>query len=103
MQRKLQDAQGVVNARNTEYRHAFAQTRAPALATTDDPAGTPTEAYDMVNLSTGYSFAVAGRVNCMFFGADNLLAARFRDATSRIKHFAFNAGRTFSLVYRIML
>jgi iron complex outermembrane recepter protein len=32
---------------------------------------------------------------------DNLLDARYADATSRIKSFTFNPGRSVSLIYRL--
>ena len=85
-----------------EVRHGFAQDRVPAPATEDDPAGVATEAYDLVNLSAGYTFTAGGRVNSITLRADNLLDEKYRDATSRIKHFAFNGGRNLSLGLRVL-
>lgn len=85
-----------------EVRHGFAQERVPAPATEDDPAGVATEAYDLVNLSASYTFTAGGRVNSITLRADNLLDEKYRDSTSRIKHFAFNAGRNLSFGLRVL-
>jgi iron complex outermembrane recepter protein len=42
-----------------------------------------------------------GRTHSVVVRGDNLLDARYRDATSRIKNFAFNAGRNLSVTYRV--
>ena len=85
-----------------EARHSFAQRRVPIGATEGDPSSTPTEAYTLLDVSTGMSMAIAGRVHEITLRADNALDEQYRDATSRIKNFAFNPGRSFSLVYRLL-
>lgn len=87
---------------SAEYRHGFEQTRVPAAATTDDPAAVATGSYEMVNVSAGYSFTAAGHVSSVLLRGDNILDEKYRDASSRIKNFAFNAGRNLSLVYRLL-
>jgi iron complex outermembrane receptor protein len=87
---------------DAEYRHAFAQTRVPAAAASDDPAAVATGAYDLVNVSVGYSFSIASRLNSLTLRADNLFDVQYREASSRIKNFAFNPGRNVALVYRLL-
>jgi iron complex outermembrane receptor protein len=87
---------------DAEYRHAFAQTRVPQAAASDDPAAVATDAYDLVNASVGYSFTAAGRLNSLTLRADNLFDTQYREASSRIKNFAFNPGRNVALVYRLL-
>jgi iron complex outermembrane receptor protein len=87
---------------DAEYRHAFAQTNVPPAAATDDPAAVATDAYDLVNASVGYSFTAAGRLNSLTLRADNLFDTQYREASSRIKNFAFNPGRNVALVYRLL-
>jgi iron complex outermembrane receptor protein len=84
-----------------QYRHAFAQTRVPPAVSPDDPAGIPTDAYNLLNLSVGYNLVLRGQVNSITFRVDNVLDERFVDATSRLKTFAFNPGRNLALVYRM--
>jgi iron complex outermembrane receptor protein len=84
-----------------EYRHAFAQDRVPAALSTDDPAGLATSSYDLLNLSAGYNLTFHGQVSSITLRIDNAFDERYLDATSRIKTFAFNPGRNFSLVYRV--
>ena len=78
-----------------EARHAFAQGRVSAGEMT-------TGAYDLVNLSAGYSLIRGGRVHSITLRADNLLDERYRDAASRIKDFAENPGRNLAVVYRLL-
>lgn len=85
-----------------EMRHAFAQEQVPAAATIEDPSAVSTGAYDLVNLSMGTNMIIGGRVHEITLRADNLLDEQYREATSRIKNFAFNSGRNFSLVYRLL-
>lgn len=84
-----------------QYRHAFAQNRVPPAVSPEDPAGLPTDAYDLLNLSVGYNLILRGQVNSFTFRVDNVLDERYVDATSRLKTFAFNPGRNFALVYRM--
>jgi iron complex outermembrane recepter protein len=85
-----------------EERHAFAQNRVPTAVTEDDPSAVATASYDLVNLSAGYTFTTVGRVNSVTLRVDNLLDQKYRDASSRIKNFAYNPGRNVSLVYRVL-
>lgn len=87
---------------DAEYRHAFAQTRVPQAAASDDPAAVATGAYDLVNASVGYSFTAGGKLSSLTLRADNLFDAQYREASSRIKNFAFNPGRNVALVYRLL-
>jgi iron complex outermembrane receptor protein len=87
---------------DAEYRHAYAQSRVPSAATADDPSAVPTDAYDLVNVSVGYSFNLGGRLSSVTLRADNLFDTQYREATSRIKNFAFNPGRNVALVYRLL-
>lgn len=84
------------------YRHAFAQDDVPAAATDGDPSAIATAAYDLVDLSAGWTLIRGGLVHNITFRVDNALDKRYREATSRIKHFAFNPGRNVSLVYRVL-
>lgn len=93
---------GALLVLDAEYRHAFAQTRVPVAAAAGDPAAVATGAYDLVNVSVGYSFTAAGRLNSVTLRADNLFDAQYREAASRIKSFAFNPGRNVALVYRLL-
>ena len=85
-----------------DYRHVFAQDDVPAAATADDPSGIATEAYDLFDLSAGWTLIRGGLVHNITFRLDNAFDKRYREATSRIKHFAFNPGRNVSLVYRVL-
>ena len=89
-------------ALDVEYRHAFAQTDVPRSSSADDPAGVTTTAYDLVNLSASYNFLMGGRASSLTLRADNLFDEAYRDASSRIKRFAFNPGRNVALVYRLL-
>jgi iron complex outermembrane receptor protein len=85
-----------------EVRHALAQNRVPPPATADDPSAVVTDAYTLVNLSAGLNVVTRGRTNSITLRVDNLLDERYFDAASRIKHFAPNPGRNFSLVYKVL-
>lgn len=85
-----------------EYRHGFAQSRVPMSLVPDDPARVATAAYNLVNVSAGYSFTARGYISSLLLRVDNLLDERYRDAASRIKGFAWNPGRNVSLVHRII-
>ncbi|MBI4500986.1 MAG: TonB-dependent receptor [Gemmatimonadetes bacterium] len=86
-----------------DYRHGFAQNRVPPAVSPDDPSGIATGAYDLVNLSIGWVVNLGGRTNSLTLRLDNAFDERYRDATSRIKTFAFSAGRNLALVYKILL
>jgi iron complex outermembrane receptor protein len=85
-----------------EARHAFTQDRVPEAVSEDDPSAVATSAYDLVNLSLGYNLTVGDRVHSVILRVDNVLDEKYRDATSRIKTFAFSPGRNFSLVYKLL-
>lgn len=87
---------------DADYRHAFAQDRVPAPAGEEDPAAVPTAAYDLFNLAGTYSFAARGLTHAITLRVDNVLDERYREATSRLKSFAFGAGRNISLAYRLL-
>ncbi|HUF66686.1 MAG TPA: TonB-dependent receptor [Gemmatimonadaceae bacterium] len=86
----------------TDYRHGFAQRSVPPAATGEDPSAVPTEPYDLVNVSLGYNIVGGGLYHTITLRIDNLFDEEYRDATSRIKQFAFNPGRNFALVYRVL-
>jgi iron complex outermembrane receptor protein len=85
-----------------DYRHVFAQKDVPVAATDDDPSAVATGSYDLLDLSAGWTLIRGGLVHNITFRVDNALDARYREATSRIKHFAFSPGRNLSLVYRVL-
>jgi iron complex outermembrane recepter protein len=76
-------------------RHAFRQDRVPENETV---AG----AYTLVNLTASTNVTFGGRVHSFTLRVDNLMDEHYREATSRIKDFAFSPGRNFSLSYRIV-
>ncbi len=82
-----------------ELRHAFAQGRVPATIA-GDPAGIATAAFDLANVSAGYGFSFSGRRHELTFRIDNVFDERYREASSRLKSFAFNPGRNVALGYR---
>jgi iron complex outermembrane receptor protein len=91
---------GTISA-GAQFRHSFAQNRVPPAVSTEDPAGLPTTAYNLLNLSVGYNLVLRGQVNSFTVRVDNVFDERYVDATSRLKTFAFNPGRNFALVYRL--
>ncbi|MGI9141195.1 MAG: TonB-dependent receptor [Gemmatimonadaceae bacterium] len=84
------------------YRHVFDQSDVPVAATADDPSAVATGSYDILDLSAGWTLIRGGLVHNITFRIDNAFDTRYREATSRIKHFAFNPGRNLSLVYRVL-
>ena len=81
-----------------EARRVFAQEHVSG-----DALDLATAAYSMVNLHVTWLFTVRGNtVHSFTLRADNVLDARYRDATSRIKSFAFNPGRNLSVVYKVL-
>lgn len=85
-----------------DYRHGFAQNRVPPAASDHDPAAIATDPYDLVNLSLGYNLIRGALYHTITLRVDNVFDEQYRDATSRIKRFAYNPGRNFSLVYRVL-
>ena len=62
-----------------------------------------TDAYTLVNVSATWLFSVkGGTVHSLTLRADNVLDEQYRDATSRIKSFAYNPGRNLSVVYKLL-
>lgn len=82
-----------------ETRHAFAQDRAGDRAASGEIA---TAAYTLVNASAGLTLAERSLVHSIMLRVDNVGDVAYREATSRIKAFAPNAGRNVSLVYRLL-
>ena len=80
-----------------ESRYIFDQTRVSA----DNARDVPTDSYSLVNLNASWSVPSRRTVQTITLRVDNLLDARFADATSRIKAYTFNPGRNVSLVYRL--
>jgi iron complex outermembrane receptor protein len=85
-----------------DYRHGFKQTRVPVAVSSIDPSAMPTDAYNVVNLSAGYRLIERGFVHAITLRVDNIFDEKYKDATSRIKGFAFNPGRNISLVYKVL-
>ena len=80
-----------------ESRYIFDQTRVSA----DNARDVPTDSYSLVNLNASWTVPSRRTVQTVTLRVDNLLDARFADATSRIKAYTFNPGRNVSLVYRL--
>ena len=78
-----------------EGRHTLRQER---VAENETRAGS----YTLLNLNAGITMIIGARVHAITIRADNLLDERYREATSRIKEFAFNPGRNLSAVYRLL-
>jgi iron complex outermembrane receptor protein len=78
-----------------EGRHTLRQER---VAENETRAGS----YTLLNLNAGITMIIGARVHAITIRADNLLDERYREATSRIKDFAFNPGRNLSAVYRLL-
>jgi iron complex outermembrane receptor protein len=80
-----------------DVRRVFAQSRVSG-----DALDVATSAYTLVNINVTRLFSLgANSVHSVTFRADNLLDAQYRDASSRIKSFAFNPGRNLSAVYKL--
>jgi iron complex outermembrane receptor protein len=81
-----------------DVRHVFAQDRV-----TGDELDVATTAYTLLDISASWLFTVAGRqVHALTLRVDNALDEQYRDATSRIKRFAYNPGRNLSVVYKLL-
>ena len=86
----------------SELRHGFAQRRVPPPATEGDPSAIAAGAYTVLDLNIGYSLSVGDRVHSIVLRADNVTDEQYVDATSRIKSFAFQPGRNFAVVYKVL-
>jgi iron complex outermembrane receptor protein len=81
-----------------DVRRVFKQDRV-----TNDELDVATAAYTLVDLSASYLLTVKGRqVHSLTLRVDNALDEAYRDATSRIKRFAYNPGRNIALVYKVL-
>ncbi|AMW05234.1 TonB-dependent receptor [Gemmatimonas phototrophica] len=81
-----------------DVRRVFAQERV-----TGDELDVATASYTLLDLNATWLFTVRGRqVHSVTFRVDNATDAQYREATSRIKRFAFNPGRNVSLVYKLL-
>ena len=68
-----------------------------------DALDVPTSAYTLINANVTWLFTLRGStVHSLALRADNLLDEQYRDATSRIKSFAFNPGRNLNVVYKLL-
>ncbi|MBB4634720.1 TonB-dependent receptor [Longimicrobium terrae] len=74
-------------------RHAFEQDRT-------DLVEFRTDAYTLLNLSTGVSLRQGSRIHSIVLRADNLLDEAYREPTSRL--LVPSPGRNLSLVYRVL-
>lgn len=81
-----------------DVKRVFAQTHVSG-----DALDVATSAYTLVNFNASWLFAARGGfVHSVSVRADNLLDVQYRDATSRIKSYAFNPGRNLSVVYKLL-
>lgn len=87
---------------SAEYRHAFEQSRVPPSVSREDPAGLATPAYNLLDVSVGYTLALGSQLSSIVLRVDNALDEKYVDATSRIKTFALNPGRNVALVYKLL-
>jgi len=85
-----------------ELRHGFAQDRVPDAAVEGDPSAVASGAYDVLDLSAGFTFVMGARMHTITLRADNVTDEQYLDATSRIKNFALQPGRNLALVYKLM-
>lgn len=82
----------------SDVRRVFGQNKVSG-----DALDVATNAFTLVNLSASWIFSgKSSTVNSLTVRTDNVLDEQYRDATSRIKSFAFNPGRNFSVVYKIL-
>ena len=80
-----------------DVRRVFRQTRVAA----DNATDVPTDSYTLLNLDASMNRPGSRSMQSVTLRIENLLDARYADATSRIKAFTFNPGRNVSLVYRV--
>jgi iron complex outermembrane recepter protein len=81
----------------TDVRQVLRQSRVAA----DNATDTPTDSYTLINLNGNWTLPTRHTLQTITLRVDNVLDARYADATSRIKSFTFNPGRSVSLVYRL--
>ena len=81
-----------------DVRRVFAQDNVSG-----DDLDVTTDAYTLLDLSASWLFTVKGsQVHSITMRVDNALDEQYRDATSRIKSYAFNPGRNVSVVYKLL-
>lgn len=80
-----------------DARHAFTQDRVSG-----GNVDIPTTSYTVMNVTAGYQTIVRGLVHSFTLRVDNLVDAKYYDASSRIKRFAPNPGRNVALVYKVL-
>lgn len=81
-----------------DARRVFAQSRVSG-----DALDVATDAYTLAGINATVLFTARGStVHSVTLRADNVFDARYRDATSRIKSFAYNPGRNASVVYKLL-
>jgi len=85
-----------------ELRHGFKQDRVPPAAGDDDPPAIATDAFTVLDLSVGFTLMGGDRMHSIVLRADNITDARYADATSRLKSFAYQPGRNFGVVYKVV-
>jgi iron complex outermembrane receptor protein len=81
-----------------DVRRVFAQDNVSG-----DDLDVTTDAYTLLDLSAAWLFTVKGsQVHSVTLRMDNAFDEQYRDATSRIKSYAFNPGRNLSVVYKLL-
>jgi iron complex outermembrane receptor protein len=81
-----------------DMRRVFAQTHVSG-----DDLDVTTDAYTLLDLSAAWLFTVKGsQVHSVTLRMDNAFDEQYRDATSRIKSYAYNPGRNLSVVYKLL-
>ena len=81
-----------------DVRRVFAQNNVGG-----DDLDVATSAYTLLDLSASWLFTVKGsQVHSVTMRVDNALDEQYREATSRIKSYAFNPGRNVSVVYKLL-
>ena len=81
-----------------DVRRVFAQNNVGG-----DDLDVATNAYTLLDLSASWLFTVKGsQVHSVTMRVDNALDEQYREATSRIKSYAFNPGRNVSVVYKLL-
>jgi iron complex outermembrane recepter protein len=61
----------------------------------------PMDAWTLLDLDAGIRFSRAGQIHSITLRADNVMDTLYRDAASRIRHFAPNPGRNVSVLLRV--
>lgn len=62
---------------------------------------TPTDGYHVFDASAGYRWVESGRIHSLTLRAENVTDTEYRDHLSRVKEIMPQAGRGFSLLYRL--